>query len=66
MNTPSHLKSMKVQAQLDSSVSTNDLRDGDINLTPKKVELELDVPLRDHIDGPAINRGWIAYKKSIK
>ena len=63
MDTSSHLKGMQAQLQIESDVSLNSQHVG-VNLTPRKVDLELDVPLREHLDEQAIKRGLELYKNT--
>lgn len=59
----SHLTGVQAQLQVEPDVSTAAQGRAEVNLTPKKVQLELGVSLREHLDEQAIKRGLEMYKK---
>jgi hypothetical protein len=35
-------------------------------ITPKKIDIDFNRPLREHLDRAAVRRGWEAYKVAFK
>jgi hypothetical protein len=58
---------MQSQAAVPSEISTASRDNGQakpINLTPKEIQLDLNTPLREHLNEAAIQRGWELFKKT--
>lgn len=36
------------------------------DITPKKINIDFNRPLREHLDSAAVRRGWEAYKVAYK
>jgi hypothetical protein len=36
------------------------------DITPKKIEIDFNRPLREHLDSAAVRRGWQLYKVAFK
>jgi hypothetical protein len=47
-----------------ATVRRDDVGAKPINLTPKKIALDLKTPLREHLDKAAIQRGWELFKQT--
>ena len=50
-----------------ATVSKNpDTRVKSTDITPKKIDIDFNRPLREHLDRAAVRRGWEAYKVAFK
>jgi len=56
----------QMQPVLAAVSKTLDTRVDSPEITPKKVNIDFRRPLREHLDRAAIQRGWQAYKETIK
>jgi hypothetical protein len=59
-----HLQTNAAEPYEVDSVSRPEATEKPIHLTPKKVKLDLDTPLREHLDSAAMQRGWELFKQT--
>jgi hypothetical protein len=56
----------QMQPVLAATPKTSDTRSDSREITPKRVNIDFNRPLREHLDRAAIQRGWQAYRESVK
>ena len=60
------LASLGLTRPTDERLPTVDAPVKSTEITPKKIDIDFNRPLREHLDRAAVRRGWEAYKVAFK